>query len=80
MTTTAMRRRDRLPKRLLYHRLLIVEDSGKRAGNGAIVWVCRCQCGSLHYASTSNLTGDHVTSCGCWREENGKRPNNERGR
>lgn len=32
-------------------------------------WLCRCECGGETQSTSSNLTGGHVTSCGCaWRK------------
>lgn len=33
--------------------------------HGKVVWECQCDCGALHYATTSHLTSGNVQSCGC---------------
>ena len=52
-----------------FGRLLVVEETSDRAGNQAIVWLCRCQCGVEVHVSTSNLTSGNTQSCGCWQRE-----------
>lgn len=33
-------------------------------------WLCKCDCGNYHYATTNALTSGHVKSCGCLFSEN----------
>ena len=40
---------------------------------GAPAWVCLCECGVLKTISGSALKRGHSTSCGCFRQETGKR-------
>jgi hypothetical protein len=37
----------------------------KERKHGSIIWKCQCDCGNIHYASTENLLGNNVQSCGC---------------
>lgn len=39
----------------------------KRSG-GNRYWMCQCDCGNLIEVSASNLKSRHVTSCGCWKD------------
>ena len=41
----------------------------KRSG-GNRYWMCQCDCGKLIEVSASNLKSKHVTSCGCWKDNN----------
>lgn len=43
----------------------IVYANGKRY----VVWNCRCDCGNMTKVRASNLTSQHVSSCGCFRAE-----------
>ncbi|MFQ8632125.1 MAG: hypothetical protein ACLSAJ_12400 [Intestinibacter bartlettii] len=38
-------------------------------------WMCKCQCGNTHIASTSNLTGEITRSCGCLKKDYNKSRN-----
>ena len=49
-------------------RLTVVSLSG-RAGNGAKLWKCICDCGKEHFATTGNLLSGSTKSCGCYRKE-----------
>lgn len=33
--------------------------------NGQRRWLCRCDCGNTHVATTGNLKSGHTTNCGC---------------
>jgi hypothetical protein len=50
-------------------RLTVLRDSGNRTKKGEIVWLCMCDCGALHHASTGNLVNGSVRSCGCLARE-----------
>ena len=47
-----------------FGRLVAVEPTDRRAGT-MVVWRCVCDCGSVAYAASSNLTRGRVRSCGC---------------
>ncbi len=42
-----------------FGRLRVVEETDRRASNGAIVWRCDCDCGAR--------TSGNTQSCGCWQ-------------
>lgn len=44
-----------------------IENKGSRA-----FWVCKCDCGNITTASTSDLKINHKKSCGCYRPANYK--------
>lgn len=46
---------------------LVVESLMPSDGSGHRRWICRCDCGKIHTATTGNLNSGHVTSCGCNR-------------
>lgn len=49
-----------------FGRLVALEPTGKRAaGNNAVIWQCRCDCGKLCEASGWLLRKGQRTSCGC---------------
>ena len=55
----------------------MIDLTGKRFGkltvikkldkvkNGSTVWLCQCDCGNQKEATTKDLNGNRVTSCGC---------------
>lgn len=52
-----------------FGRLTITTDSGIRSGRGEISWICMCDCGAEHRATTGNLKSGSVRSCGCLARE-----------
>jgi len=52
-----------------FGRLTIIADSGIRSGRGEISWLCVCECGAEHRATTGNLKSGSVRSCGCLARE-----------
>lgn len=54
---------------LRFGRLLVIGDSGQRASDGSVKWLCKCDCGTAHAAVAGNLKGGQVTSCGCLSRE-----------
>ena len=44
---------------------LATEEEIERRPKGLRYWVCQCECGNTHIASTSDLKGGKVASCGC---------------
>ncbi len=53
-----------------YGSLTVLELSGERKKNGAVVWKCRCDCGQETFVSSGNLKQGRTVSCGCVRREN----------
>ena len=49
-----------------YGKLVVLEqlDSDEK---GRRLWLCQCDCGNTHKATTGNLNKGHTTSCGCKR-------------
>ena len=45
--------------------LTAVEPTNKRATNGSVIWICKCDCGNVTEVSTGNLMRGHTLSCGC---------------
>ena len=52
--------------------LTVIEDSLQRTKDGNVVWLCKCDCGNFHYASTKNLKGNTVKSCGCLNKQSAR--------
>jgi hypothetical protein len=46
----------------------ICETTERRNGCRNIVWQCRCDCGAIVIATTSDLVSGHKISCGCSRK------------
>ena len=55
-------------KGMRFGKLAVVDKCGK-AKNGSIMWLCKCDCGKEHRATTSNLRSGSTNSCGCLRKE-----------
>lgn len=58
-----------------YGRLVVIKECGKRKTNTE--WLCKCDCGNFHKATTNSLNMGSVKSCGCLHSEmavkNGKK-------
>ena len=52
-----------------FGRLVVVEVTDERNKHGSVIWKCLCDCGNEHKATTNNLKGGTVRSCGCLRLE-----------
>lgn len=44
---------------------LVVEELLPSDKNGQRRWLCRCDCGKTHIATTGNLNSGRTTNCGC---------------
>ena len=53
-------------------KLTAVRPEG-RDGQGALTWLCNCECGGTMYVTSSNLLRAKVTSCGCHAKDVHKR-------
>lgn len=47
-----------------FGKLTIIEELEKRRYNNKI-WLCKCDCGGLHEATTTSLKAGYTKSCGC---------------
>lgn len=53
-----------------YNHLTCLAPSGEvEPTNGAIKWICRCDCGAIHIVNSNNLRTGHVKTCGCGRRK-----------
>jgi len=55
-----------------FGRLTVISDAGIRVsekGRKSYLWNCICDCGKTTVVTTSNLQGNKVLSCGCYRNE-----------
>lgn len=51
-----------------FGRLLVMEKSTERRNNG-VVWLCICDCGNKHKATSASLRMRQTKSCGCLKSE-----------
>lgn len=56
-----------------YGRLVVVGLSERTNKRRMAYWVCQCDCGNIKIARGVDLRSGGTKSCGCLREENGKR-------
>ena len=49
-----------------YGKLVVLEQIPSN-GSPHRRWLCRCDCGNLHEATTGNLNSGHATNCGCMK-------------
>lgn len=61
-----MRNADLIGKR--FGRLTVIERAGSNE-YGKARWLCQCDCGNYHYATTNTLKTGRVASCGCLGKE-----------
>lgn len=47
----------------VFGRLTVVKFSHREKGKR--YWLCKCECGNMHFATTGNLRNGSVQSCGC---------------
>lgn len=45
--------------------LTAIKPTDKRASNGSIIWLCKCDCGNFTEVSVGQLMREHTLSCGC---------------
>ena len=52
---------------LVVGKLTVLQPTEKRASNGAIIWLCQCECGNKCEVISSNLIRlkNPTSSCGC---------------
>lgn len=51
-----------------FGRWIVVKKTNERS-SGSVVWLCRCDCGSIKKIRSSCLTHGETLSCGCLRTE-----------
>jgi hypothetical protein len=52
-----------------FGRLTVIENSGKRASNGGVIWKCLCDCGNYLLVRGDSLKSGATKSCGCEKIE-----------
>lgn len=45
--------------------LTAIKYSGRSNVSGNAIWECKCDCGTITYVDSNNLTSLHTLSCGC---------------
>jgi hypothetical protein len=48
-----------------FGKLTVVSLTDKKKNDGCAIWLCRCDCGNMFEAKSTQLRGGFVTSCGC---------------
>ena len=48
----------------VFGNLTVLKDSGKRTGNGGIIWTCQCSCGEIKEVPGHHLKRGSVKTCG----------------
>ena len=48
-----------------FGKLLVIEESNRRAANGGVYWLCLCDCGKSIEVPGYRLIGGYTTHCGC---------------
>lgn len=56
-------------KGCIFDRLTVVRETEYRDKTKGRIWVCRCECGNIHLATTGNLRSRKTKSCGCLQRE-----------
>lgn len=51
-----------------FSRLLVQSEAG-RDGQGNVVWLCLCDCGTMKKVGSAHLRKGTTSSCGCYRRE-----------
>ena len=51
-----------------FGRLTVIAKTDRRQ-NGAVVWLCKCNCGNEVIVKSNSLLANHTTSCGCYNKE-----------
>lgn len=62
------RRKNLIGKR--YGKLTVIGLDGKRAKNGGLMWICKCDCGNTKSIQAAQLLGGGTNSCGCSQFDN----------
>lgn len=55
-----------------------IEDYVSPKGDRKARWLCKCDCGNFHKATSVSLKKGYTKSCGCYRKENTGKMNNKR--
>jgi len=51
-----------------FGRLEIIKENG-RASYGAVLWLCKCECGNFLKAGSASLKSGNTRSCGCLQKD-----------
>lgn len=65
---TSPKRKNLIGKR--YGKLTVVGLDDKRAKNGGLMWICKCDCGNTKSIQAAQLLGGGTNSCGCSQFDN----------
>jgi hypothetical protein len=63
----------------VFTRLTVLDKTLDKTHNKSLRWVCRCECGTITFCTSYNLTSGHTKSCGCYRRDLGVSSNTTHG-
>jgi len=49
-----------------FGKLTVLSESSNRNSNGAVIWLCKCDCGKTKEIVSQSLIRGLTTSCGCY--------------
>lgn len=52
-----------------FNSLTVIRETAQRNSDGSVLWECKCDCGNITLASSSDLKRGHKKSCGCLQKE-----------
>lgn len=52
-----------------FGRLTVLKRDIKNTKNGAVLWICQCECGNIISTTGNHLNQKHTQSCGCLQKE-----------
>ncbi len=52
--------------------LEVVSENGRAPKSGAVLWLCKCDCGNTTVVTGGNLRAGITHSCGCYRKEHAR--------
>jgi hypothetical protein len=52
-----------------FGRLKVISENGRAPKSGAVLWLCRCDCGNTTVVTGGNLRSKITKSCGCYKKE-----------
>ena len=52
-----------------YNKLTVIEPTNERDSCGRVIWLCKCDCGTITKVDSSSLRLGNIKSCGCTRKK-----------
>lgn len=60
-----------------FGKLIAIVDTAKRDNFGSVIWLCKCDCGSMTEVRSGHLRGNSIMSCGCAHMKHGHSKKNQ---